>query len=245
MSIGPFGSPRRRRRPQYRRAGRAAVQDRGSFGARNGGGGPPSRAPFHLNFRDFSDRKASPMNLPAHQLTMTVLMTPDMANFAGNVHGGTILKFLDQVAYACASRYAGRYVVTLSVDQVMFREPINVGELVTFNASINHTGTSSMEVGIKVLAENIRTQETRHANSCFFTMVAVDDERKPTPVPPLRPFSPEERRRYAAAELRKQLRQEYRSRFEAARNVAPPPPPPRLPGIDKAKGTAPAPAGKA
>ncbi|MGF6528619.1 acyl-CoA thioesterase [Variovorax sp. PvP013] len=185
------------------------------------------------------------MNLPAHQLTMTVLMTPDMANFAGNVHGGTILKFLDQVAYACASRYAGRYVVTLSVDQVMFREPINVGELVTFNASINHTGTSSMEVGIKVLAENIRTQETRHANSCFFTMVAVDDERKPTPVPPLRPFSPEERRRYAAAELRKQLRQEYRSRFEAARNVAPPPPPPRLPGIDKAKGTAPAPAGKA
>ena len=184
------------------------------------------------------------MNLPAHQLTMTVLMTPDMANFAGNVHGGTILKFLDQVAYACASRYAGRYVVTLSVDQVMFREPINVGELVTFNASINHTGTSSMEVGIKVLAENIRTQETRHANSCFFTMVAVDDDRKPTPVPPLRPFSPEERRRHAAAELRKQLRQEYRSRFEAARNVAPPPAAPRLPGI-KTKDGAPAPAAKA
>jgi acyl-CoA hydrolase len=177
------------------------------------------------------------MNLPAHQLTMTVLMTPDMANFAGNVHGGTILKFLDQVAYACASRYAGRYVVTLSVDQVMFREPINVGELVTFNASINHTGTSSMEVGIKVLAENIRTQETRHANSCFFTMVAVDDDRKPTPVPPLRPFSPEERRRYAAAELRKQLRQEYRSRFEAARNVAPPPPQPRLPNAKGSRGT--------
>ena len=134
------------------------------------------------------------MDLPAHQLTMTVLMTPETANFAGNVHGGHVLKLLDQVAYACASRYAGRYVVTLSVDQVTFREPIFVGELVTFLASVNHTGTSSMEVGIKVLAENIRTQATRHVNSCFFTMVAVDDNRQPVPVPPLRPFTPDETR---------------------------------------------------
>src|SRR3954469_4601573 len=104
------------------------------------------------------------MNLPAHQLTMTVLMTPDTANFAGNVHGGTILKLLDQVAYACASRYAGRSVVTLSVDQVIFREPIFVGELVTFLASVNHTGRSSMEIGIKVVAEEIRTQANRHVN---------------------------------------------------------------------------------
>ena len=159
------------------------------------------------------------MDLPAHQLTMTVLMTPDMANFAGNVHGGTILKFLDQVAYACASRYAARYVVTLSVDQVMFRQPIHVGELVTFLASINYTGTSSMEVGIKVMAENIRTQEMRHANSCFFTMVAVDDERKPVAVPPLRPFTPDERRRQAAADVRRQLRQEYAKRYEALRSA--------------------------
>ncbi|UUX95483.1 acyl-CoA thioesterase [Aquabacterium sp. J223] len=152
------------------------------------------------------------MDLPAHQLTMTVLMTPDTANFAGNVHGGTILKLLDQVAYACASRYAGRYVVTLSVDQVMFRQPIHVGELVTFLAAVNHTGTSSMEIGIKVIAEDIRTQAVRHVNSCFFTMVAVDDERKPVPVPPLRPFSPDERRRFAAAEVRKQLRREMAER---------------------------------
>lgn len=160
------------------------------------------------------------MDLPAHQLTMTVLMTPDMANFAGNVHGGTILKLLDQVAYACASRYAARYVVTLSVDQVMFRQPIHVGELVTFLAAVNHTGTSSMEVGIKVLAENIRTQVRRHANSCFFTMVAVDDAGKPVAVPPLRPFTPDEQRRHAAAEVRKQLRQEFGKRFEALRNPA-------------------------
>ncbi|HVL76159.1 MAG TPA: acyl-CoA thioesterase [Noviherbaspirillum sp.] len=153
------------------------------------------------------------MDLPAHQLSITVLMTPDTANFSGKVHGGTILKLLDQAAYACASRYAGRYVVTLSVDQVIFRQPIHVGELVTLLASVNHTGTSSMEVGIKVVAENIRTQETRHVNSCFFTMVAVDDDGKPTQVPPLRPFTPDERRRYAAAELRKTMRREMEQRF--------------------------------
>jgi acyl-CoA hydrolase len=148
------------------------------------------------------------MDLPAHQLTMTVLMTPDTANFAGNVHGGTVLKLLDQVAYACASRYAARYVVTLSVDRVTFRQPIHVGELVTFLASVNYTGTSSMEVGIKVVAQNIRSQETRHVNSCFFTMVAVDDERKPVPVPQLRPFTADERRRHAAALARRALRQQ-------------------------------------
>lgn len=157
------------------------------------------------------------MNMPTHQLTMTVLMTPDMANFAGNVHGGTILKFLDQVAYACASRYASSYVVTLSVDQVMFRQPIYVGELVSFLASVNHTGTSSMEVGIKVVAENIRTQDVRHVNSCYFTMVAVDDARKPVAVPPLQPVSLEEKQRQQGAALRKTLRQELDERFKAAK----------------------------
>ena len=155
------------------------------------------------------------LNLPKHELTMTVLMTPDMANFSGNVHGGTVLKLLDQVAYACASRYAGRYVVTLSVDQVTFREPIHVGELVSFLASVNFTGTTSMEVGIKVMTENIQTQTTRHANSCFFTMVAVGDDRKPVAVPPLEPETDDERRRFAAAQLRKELRRELDARQRA------------------------------
>ncbi len=155
------------------------------------------------------------MNLPNHELTMTVLMTPDMANFSGNVHGGTILKFLDQVAYACASRYCARYVVTLSVDQVMFRQPIHVGELVTFMASVNYTGTTSMEVGIKVVAENIQSQTLRHANSCFFTMVAVDDRRQPATVPPLVPVTPDQLRRHKAAQARRQLRQEFEQRMKA------------------------------
>jgi acyl-CoA hydrolase len=160
-------------------------------------------------------------DLPNHQLSMTVLMTPDMANFSGNVHGGTILKLLDQVAYACAARYAGSYagsyVVTLSVDQVIFRQPIHVGELVTFLAAVNYTGTSSMEIGIKVVAEHIRDKVMRHANSCFFTMVAVDDAGKATPVTPLRPGNTEECRRYAAGKLRRELRQEFAARFEDVR----------------------------
>ena len=151
---------------------------------------------------------------------MTVLMTPDMSNFSGNVHGGTILKFLDQVAYACASRYAGRYVVTLSVDQVMFRQSIHVGELVTFLAAVNHTGTSSMEVGIKVVAENIRERSVRHANSCFFTMVAMGDEGKPTPVPPLVPDTAEEKRRFSKGEQRRALRSEMAKRLAEIKHGA-------------------------
>lgn len=157
------------------------------------------------------------MDLPIHQLSMTVLMTPDTANFSGNVHGGSILKLLDQVAFACASRYAGRYVVTLSVDQVMFRQPIHVGELVTFLSSVNHTGSSSMEIGIKVIAENIQNRVVRHVNSCFFTMVAVDDDKKPAQVTSLQPSTPDELRRHAAAELRKQMRREMEQRFTATR----------------------------
>lgn len=154
--------------------------------------------------------------LPAHELTMTVLMTPDMANFAGNVHGGHLLKLLDQVAYACASRYAGRYVVTVSVDQVLFRQPIHVGELVSFLASVNHTGRSSMEVGIKVLAEDIRTQQRRHVNSCYFTMVAVDDAGRPADVPALVPTGEARTRRFEEAALRKRSRLELQKQMGAA-----------------------------
>ena len=154
------------------------------------------------------------MELATSKLSMTVLMTPDMANFSGNVHGGTLLKYLDEVAYACAARYAGCYVVTLSVDQVMFRQAINVGELVTFLASVNHTGTSSMEIGIKVVAEDIRKQSVRHANSCFFTMVAMDEHGQPKPVPPLQPGSADEQRRFRQAQQRRVIREELEQRYQ-------------------------------
>ena len=140
------------------------------------------------------------------ELTMSVLMTPDMANFSGNVHGGTILKLLDQVVYACASRYSGSYVVTLSVDKVNFKEPIYVGELVTFLASVNHVGSTSMEVGIRVEAQNIQKRTVRHTNSCYFTMVAVDEHGKPREVPKLNLDTEWKRCRFEAAEHRKVLR---------------------------------------
>jgi acyl-CoA hydrolase len=139
------------------------------------------------------------------QLDMSVLMTPDTANFSGKVHGGTILKLLDQVAYTCASRYCGSYVVTLSVDRVVFRGPIMVGEFVTFLASVNHTGRTSMEIGIRVQAENVRTGQSRHVVSCFFTMVAVDDLQRPCVVPAFVPVSAVQKRRHADALARRQV----------------------------------------
>jgi len=136
-------------------------------------------------------------------LYMTVLMTPDMANFSGKVHGGTLLKLLDQVAYSCASRYCGTYVVTLSVDRVLFRDAIRVGELVSFTATVNFTGRTSLEVGIRVETENIRDGTRRHTNSSYFTMVAVDDAGNPVAVPPLVPVTELEHTRHDAALARR------------------------------------------
>lgn len=153
----------------------------------------------------------------SNELSMTVLMTPDKANFSGNVHGGDLLKLLDQVAYACASRFAGNQVVTLSVDQVIFNQPIHVGELVTFLASVNYTGRTSIEVGVKVISEDILTKVVRHVNSCFITMVAMDSERRPTEVPKLLPLTEDQQRRYRAAELRREMRGEFEDRFNRIR----------------------------
>lgn len=150
------------------------------------------------------------------RLEMTELMTPDMANFSGKVHGGALLNLLDRVAFSLASRYSGRYAVTISVDQVTFKEPINVGELVTFRASVNYAGRTSMEIGIRVEAENIRVGTMRHTNSCYFTMVAVDEAGKPAEIPELRVLNAVDARRHRAAELRRKLRRDFAIQFEQA-----------------------------
>ena len=144
----------------------------------------------------------------------TMLMTPEMANFSGNVHGGNLLKLLDQVAYTCAARYSGQYAVTLSVDQVTFKKAIKIGEVVTFYSSVNYVGNTSMEVGVKVVAEDIHTHEKRHTNSCYFTMVAVDETGSPSPVPPLDFQGDRQKGRYIAARLRKELRKEHDKRLK-------------------------------
>ena len=142
-----------------------------------------------------------------HETEMTVLVTPDMSNFGGNMHGGELLKLLDKVAYTCAMRYCGKYVVTLSVDKVLFKEPIAIGELLSLKASVNYTGRTSMEVGIRVTAENLEAGTVRHTNSSYFSMVAVDGSGRPSPIPPLDPQTEETRRRWQEAELRKTQRQ--------------------------------------
>lgn len=138
-------------------------------------------------------------------LVMSEVMTPEKANFAGNIHGGHLLSLLDRVAYACASRYSGRYCVTLAVEQVVFREPIHVGELVSCYACVNFVGRTSMEIGIKVVAENLETREFRHTNTSFFTMVAMDDNNKPAPAPPLMLNTPTEKRRFEEGKRRREL----------------------------------------
>ncbi|WBX70273.1 acyl-CoA thioesterase [Tenacibaculum retecalamus] len=118
-------------------------------------------------------------------ITISELMLPSHANFSGKIHGGYILSLLDQIAFACASKHSGEYCVTASVDTVDFLSPIEVGELVTMKASVNYTGRTSMVVGVRVDAENIRTGEKKHCNSSYFTMVAKDDEGKSIEVPGL------------------------------------------------------------
>jgi acyl-CoA hydrolase len=146
-------------------------------------------------------------------LTMTVLMTPDKANFSGNVHGGQMLKMLDEVAYTLAARYSGGYVVTLSVDQMTFQQPVRIGELVRFYAEVTYTGRTSMEIRIKVVAEDMKARACRHTNDCYFTMVAVDGSGKPTPIPPLAIETDEDRWQQSEALRRRKLRKEFQTRL--------------------------------
>ncbi len=124
-------------------------------------------------------------SVKASRITISELMLPSHTNFSGKIHGGYILSLLDQIAFACASKYSGNYCVTASVDTVDFLNPIEVGELVTLKASVNYVGNSSMIVGIRVEAENIQTGKIKHCNSSFFTMVAKDANGTNVKVPKL------------------------------------------------------------
>lgn len=122
------------------------------------------------------------------------------------MHGGDLLKLLDQVAYTCAMRYCGNYVVTLSVDKVMFKQSVAIGELLSFRAAINYTGRTSMEIGIQVIAENLEEGTVRHTNTSYFNMVSVNKEGKPVPVKPFEPTTDEEKKRWDEAKNRRALK---------------------------------------
>jgi len=149
--------------------------------------------------------------------TITELMIPSYANFGGKIHGGILLSLMDKVAYVCAAKHSGTYVVTVSVDNVEFKQPVEVGELVSLHASVNYVGNSSLIVGIKVVAENIKTASVKHTNTSYFTMVAKDDNGKLTAVPPLILESDEDIRRFLEALKRKEIKSSYKELLHDAK----------------------------
>ena len=138
------------------------------------------------------------------KIEISELMLPSNTNFGGKIHGGYILSLMDQIAFSCASKHSRSYCVTASVDKVNFLRPIEVGELVTMKASINYVGKSSMVVGIRVEAENIRTGNIKHCNSSYFTMVAVNEGGKTESVPGLVISSKIEAKRFIRAIKRRE-----------------------------------------
>jgi acyl-CoA hydrolase len=147
-------------------------------------------------------------------------MGPADANVAGNVHGGVIMHLCDEVAGIAAVRHSGRRALTASMDRMDFLHPVYVGELVTVKATVNAAWRTSMEVGVRVESENIRTGELVHTSTAYLTMVALDNDGNPTAVPPLRPETPGEQRRAREAQLRRDHRLAERKRIEAAREAA-------------------------
>ncbi|MDQ6748592.1 MAG: acyl-CoA thioesterase [Candidatus Dormibacteraeota bacterium] len=141
------------------------------------------------------------------QVTMSVQMNPGDANPSGDVHGGTIMKLVDTAAGVCAVRHCRSRVVTATVDSMTFLHPVHVGDLVTCRASVNDVGSSSLEIGVRVDSENVRTGEAHHTSSAYLVFVALDDARRPTGVPPLVVETEDERRRQQHARIRRESRQ--------------------------------------
>ena len=152
------------------------------------------------------------------QTVITELMIPSYANFGGKIHGGILLSLMDKVAYACASRHAGTYCVTVSVDKVEFLQPVEVGELVSLKASVNYVGNTSLVVGIRVEAQNVKTGIIKHTNSSFFTMVAKDDHNKPTVVPKLILENKEDIKRFIESMNMKAIKNAVREQMDDARS---------------------------
>jgi acyl-CoA hydrolase len=139
------------------------------------------------------------------------------ANTAGNVHGGVIMHLCDEVAGIAAVRHSGRRVVTAAMDRMTFRHPVVVGALVTVSATVNAAWRSSMEVGVRVESEDVRSGEKTHTSTAYLTMVALDDEGRPAEVPAVQPESNDEQRRAREAQLRRDNRLAERRRIEQQR----------------------------
>jgi acyl-CoA hydrolase len=146
------------------------------------------------------------------RVEMAQAMFPVDANPAGNVFGGTIMKLIDTAAGIAAHRHCRTNVVTASMDRLHFHQPVFVGELVVLRASINYVGKTSMEVGVRVEAENLTTGDVRHTNSAYLTIVSLDENRRPQPVPRIVPRTKDEKRRFKEGKIRAEQRSAHRKR---------------------------------
>jgi uncharacterized protein (TIGR00369 family) len=160
----------------------------------------------------------APKSVRHSQTTITELMIPSYANFGGKIHGGILLSLMDKVAYVCSSKHAGAYCVTVSVDKVEFLQPVEVGELVSLHASVNHVGRSSMVVGIRVEALNVKLGTIKHTNSSYFTMVAKGDDDKPVEVPKLILESNEQVRRFIESLHMKKVKSKINDELDDAKS---------------------------
>ncbi len=144
------------------------------------------------------------------------LMMPHQVNNHGNVFGGVLLSMVDRAAGVSAMRHSGRPCVTVSIDRVDFKEPIFTGELVTCQARVNYVGRTSMEIGVRVEAENLLTGVTRHTNTCFLTFVAIDQDHRPVPVPPLKLETEGDEKRFREGRRRREVRMELEAELGPA-----------------------------
>lgn len=149
---------------------------------------------------------AAPRRIADSRVVLSSLMGPTEANLHGNVHGGNIMKLMDEAGASAAIRHARSSVVTVAVDQVLFREPIHLGDLVTLTAELTYVGRTSMETRIEVTAENLRTGQNTHTNTAYFVYVALDEDGRPSPVPPLLLEGDDEQRHWEAAKARQAYR---------------------------------------
>ena len=155
-----------------------------------------------------------PRTVAFSRTRLTELMIPSYANFGGKVHGGMILSLMDKVAYACASKHAGAYCVTVTVDGVEFLQPIEVGELVHLDAAIHFVGNTSLVVGIKVISENVKNNFVKHTNNSYFTMVAKADDGKPVKVPELIVSDMQEMRNFVESIKRGKVKKEANAKMQ-------------------------------
>src|SRR6185503_8237912 len=171
---------------------------------------PFPRPYAHTSIRPYAHQMRPSKTVRESQHETSELMMPEHANNMGHVFGGVILSMMDKCAAIAAFRHSRAAVVTASIDRVDFREPIHLGDLVVMKASVNFAGRSSMEVGVRVEAEELLTGRRRHTNSCYLTFVAVDRNGRPIEVPELRPETDDELRRNGAAQERRRRRLEER-----------------------------------